>query len=47
MLKIEIMEPVSILTLAPGRSYCDFKNVVFNLVLLIGIFKSSYDNVLR
>ena len=34
-------------SLAPGRSYHDFKNVIFNLVLLIGIFKSSYDNVLR
>ena len=34
-------------SLAPGRSYCDFKNVIFNLALLIGNFKSSYDNVLR
>ena len=34
-------------SLAPGRSSCDFKNVIFNLALLIGIFKSSYDNVLR
>ena len=34
-------------SLAPGRSWCDFKNVIFNLALLIGIFKSSYDNVLR
>ena len=33
--------------LAPGRSLCDFKNVIFNLALLIGIFKSSYDNILR
>ena len=32
---------------APGRSWCDFKNVIFNLALLIGIFKCSYDNVLR
>ena len=24
-----------------------FENVIFNLALLIGIFKSSYDNVLR
>ena len=34
-------------SLAPGRSWCDFKNVIFNFALLIGIFKSSYDNVLR
>ena len=33
-------------SLAPGRSSCDFKNVIFNIALLIGIFK-SYDNVLR
>ena len=34
-------------SLDPGRSSCDFENVIFNLALLIGIFKSSYDNVLR
>ena len=34
-------------SLAPGRSQGDFKNVIFNLALLIGISKSSYDNVLR
>ena len=34
-------------SLAPGRSYCDFKNVISNFALLIGIFKSFYDNVLR
>ena len=34
-------------SLAPGRSWCDFENAIFNLVLLIGVFKSSYDNVLR
>ena len=34
-------------SLAPGRFSCDFKNVIFNLALLIGISKSSYDNVLR
>ena len=34
-------------SLAPGRSKCDFKNVIFNLALLIAIFKSSYNNVLR
>ena len=31
-------------SLAPGRSECDSKNVIFNIVLLIGIFRSSYDN---
>ena len=34
-------------SLAPGRCNCDFENVTFNLALLIGIFKSSYDNVHR
>ena len=34
-------------SLPPGRSWCDFKNVIFNLALLIGIFKSSNDNILR
>ena len=34
-------------SLVPGRSQCDFENVIFNLALLFGIFKSSYDNVLR
>ena len=34
-------------SLAPGRSECDSKNVIFNLVLLIGIFRSSHDNALR
>ena len=33
-------------SLAPGRSECDSKNVIFNLVLLIGIFRSSHDNAL-
>ena len=32
---------------APGRSECDAKNVIFNLVLLIGIFRPSHDNALR
>ena len=32
-------------SLAPGRSDCRSKNVIFNLVLLIGIFR-SYDNTL-
>ena len=33
-------------SLAPGRSECDSGNVIFNLVLLIGI-RSSHDNALR
>ena len=33
-------------SLAPGRSEFDYKNVIFNLVLLIGIFRSSHDNAL-
>ena len=38
---------VFIKSLAPGRSWCGFKNAIFNLDLLIGIFKSSYINVLK
>ena len=34
-------------SLAPGRSGCDYKNWIFNLVLLFGIFRSSHDNALR
>ena len=34
-------------SLAPGRSRCSFENVVFKLGLLICIFKSSYDNIVR
>ena len=34
-------------SLTPGRSENDHKYVIFNLVLLIGIFRSSYDNALR
>ena len=33
-------------SLTPVRSECDSKNVIFNLVLLIGIFRSSHDNAL-
>ena len=32
---------------APGRSERDSKNVIFNLILLISIFRSSHDNALR
>ena len=34
-------------SLAPGRSECDSKNVIFNLVLLTDISRSSHDNALR
>ena len=34
-------------SLAPGRSEFDSENVIFNLVLLIGIFRSYHDNALR
>ena len=34
-------------SLAPVRSEFDSKNVIFNLVLLIGIFRSYHDNALR
>ena len=33
-------------SLDPGGSGCDFKNESFNLILLINIFISSYDNAL-
>ena len=36
----------SLYSLAPGRSECDSKNIIFHLVLLIGIFSSSHDNAL-
>ena len=32
-------------SLVPGRSGCDFKIAIFNLFLLIGIFRYSYENV--
>ena len=34
-------------SLAPGTSGCNFKNVIFYLVLLIGVLRSLYDNALR
>ena len=34
-------------SLAPGRSECDSKNGIFDLVALIGIFRSSHDNALQ
>ena len=39
--------PQVINSIAPGRSEYDSKNVIFNLVLLIGIFSSSHDNALQ
>ena len=33
-------------SLVPGRSESDSKNMIFNLVLLIGIFRCSQDNTL-
>ena len=34
-------------SLPPGRSGFNFKSAIFNLVLLIGIFRSSYGNALK
>ena len=34
-------------SLAPGRLGCNSKNGIFNLVLLIGMFRPSHDNALR
>ena len=34
-------------SLAPGRSGCDFKNAISNLVLLIRIFRSPHDDIFR
>ena len=39
--------PLCLNSLSPGRSECYSKNGIFNLVLLIGIFRSSYDSALR
>ena len=38
---------INVNSLAPGRFGCDFKNLIFNLVLLIGILRSLYENALR
>ena len=38
---------VRVNSLAPGRPKWDFENVSFNLTLLIGMFKSSYEYVPR
>ena len=42
-----IVRPQWVNSLAPGRSKCNSKNVIFNLVVLIGIFRTSHDNALR
>ena len=34
-------------SLAPGRPGHDFTNIILSLVLMIGIFRSSNDNVFR
>ena len=39
--------PQRVNSLAPGRSEYDSKNVISNLVLLFGIFRSAHDNALR
>ena len=38
---------IKVNSLAPGKSGCIFKNATFNLVLLISIFRYSYDDALR
>ena len=35
------------ISLKPARSWYDYEYTIFNLVLLSGIFRSSYDNALR
>ena len=45
--EIESVAMVShINSLTPGRSWFNFKSAIFYLVLLIGIFRSSYDDAL-
>ena len=46
MLSIKVCE-ASCNSLSPGRSEWDSKYWTFNIVLLIGIFRSSHDNALR
>ena len=41
-----VSRPQWVNSLSPGRSECDSKYGIFNLVLLIGIFRSSHDNAL-
>ena len=42
-----VTRPQWVNILVPGRSGWDFQNAIFNLVLVIGIFRSSYDDALR
>ena len=44
--EFQVSVPINSLAPGPGRSEFDSKNVIFNLVLLIGIFKYSHDNAL-
>ena len=47
-MKLIMLSPCNLInSLAPGRSGCNFKSVIFNLILLIGILRSSNDNALR
>ena len=41
-----LSQPQCINSLAPGRSECNSKNVIFYLVLLIAIYRSSHDDIL-
>ena len=43
---VQESDPTFVNSLASGRSECDSKNVIFNLVLMICIFRSSHDNAL-
>ena len=45
--KSHLMQFSPINSLAPGRSEYNSENVIFNLGLLTGIFRSSYDNALQ
>ena len=40
-------ESFSYNSLVPARSGCDVKNAIFTLVLLIGIFRSLYNNAIK
>ena len=46
-MRIRYMVSCNFNSLAPGRSECDSKTGIFNLVSLIGIFRSSDHNGLR
>ena len=42
-----LTKPLCVNSVAPGRPGCHFKTAIFNLVLLIGFFRSSNDNAPR